>query len=105
MADSKKQSVGQEFDVITNSVGMKFVLIPKGKFTMGSPMDEPGRNDDEGPQFEVQISIPFYLGVTEVTQQQFEQVEGALRKQIAPYKSAQPAWSTKNVVFFHHRGS
>ena len=28
---------------ITNSVGMKFVLIKPGKFMMGSPEDEPGR--------------------------------------------------------------
>jgi formylglycine-generating enzyme required for sulfatase activity len=32
---------------ITNSIGMKLVLIPAGKFTMGSPNDEQGRDDDE----------------------------------------------------------
>src|SRR4051794_2998634 len=33
----------------TNSIGMKFVLIPAGKFLMGSPRDEKGRDLDEGP--------------------------------------------------------
>src|SRR5207302_1337590 len=51
-----------------NSVGMKFVLIPAGTFLMGSPADEQGRYMDEGPQHEVQITLPFYLGVTPVTQ-------------------------------------
>ena len=60
---------------IENSIGMKFVLIPPGKFTMGSPRDEKGRNKDE-EQHEVKIAKPFYLGVHEVTQGQFEKVMG-----------------------------
>ena len=47
---------------------MKFVLIPAGKFTMGSPEDEMYRRSDEGPRHEVTITRPFYLGVYEVTQ-------------------------------------
>src|ERR1700752_1728774 len=31
---------------IENSIGMKLVLIPRGKFKMGSPGDEKGRNND-----------------------------------------------------------
>jgi formylglycine-generating enzyme required for sulfatase activity len=60
---------------IENSIGMKLVLIPKGKFTMGSPRDEKGRNKDE-EQHEVEITKAFYLGVYEVTQEQFEKVMG-----------------------------
>ena len=60
---------------ITNSVGMKFVLIPKGTFTMGSPIDEEGRFEVE-VQHEVTISKDFYLGVYEVTQLQYEKVIG-----------------------------
>src|SRR5437763_8606916 len=33
--------------LITNSIGMEFVLVPPGHFHMGSPEDEPGRHDDE----------------------------------------------------------
>jgi formylglycine-generating enzyme required for sulfatase activity len=43
---------------------------------MGSPPDEKGRQPVEGPQHEVEISKPFYLGVYEVTQAEYEQVMG-----------------------------
>ncbi len=64
-------------NVITNSLGMKLVLIPAGEFLMGSPESEAGRDSDEGPQHRVRISKPFYLGETEVTQEQFRSVMGA----------------------------
>ena len=57
-------------------VTMKLVLIPAGKFLMGSPDTEKGRKADEGPQHEVTISKPFYMGVYEVTQVQYEAVVG-----------------------------
>jgi uncharacterized protein (TIGR02996 family) len=60
----------------TNSIGMRFVLIPAGTFRMGSPDDEAGRNDDEGPVHAVEISRPFYLGVYPVTQAQWRAVMG-----------------------------
>jgi formylglycine-generating enzyme required for sulfatase activity len=60
---------------ITNSIGMQLVLIPPGKFKMGSPKDETSRREDE-QQHEVQITKPFYLGVHEVTQEQFKKVMG-----------------------------
>jgi len=55
---------------------MKLVLIRPGKFMMGSPDSEQGRGSDEGPQHEVIITKPFYMGVTEVTQAQYEAVMG-----------------------------
>ena len=61
---------------ITNSIGMKLVLIPKGKFMLGSPESEEDRDDDE-TQHEVTISKDYYLGVHEVTQAQYEKVTGA----------------------------
>jgi len=61
--------------IIENSIGMQFVLIPKGTFLMGSPPDEEGRDDDE-PQHEVTLSCDFYLGVHEVTQGDYERVMG-----------------------------
>ena len=59
-----------------NAVTMRLVLIPPGKFTMGSPDSDPGRYDNEGPQHEVTISKPFYMGVFEVTQEQYDKVMG-----------------------------
>jgi formylglycine-generating enzyme required for sulfatase activity len=60
---------------ITNSIGMKLVLISKGTFMMGSPESEQGRNVIEN-QHEVTISKDYYLGVYEVTQAQYEKVMG-----------------------------
>ena len=60
---------------ITNSIGMKLVLVPKGTFMMGSPESEQGRNENE-TQHEVTISKDYYLGVYEVTQAQYEKVMG-----------------------------
>ena len=57
-------------------VTMKLVLIRPGKFVMGSPDSEQGRARNEGPQHEVIITKPFYIGVTEVTQAQYEAVMG-----------------------------
>jgi formylglycine-generating enzyme required for sulfatase activity len=53
---------------------MRLVLIPAGKFRMGSPAGEAEREDQEGPQREVEIRKPFYLGKFEVTQAQYEKV-------------------------------
>jgi len=60
-------------DEITNSIGMKLVYIPPGKFLMGSPEDEPGRFDDE-TQHEVEVVKGFYLGKYEVTQEEYQKI-------------------------------
>jgi len=53
-----------------------FVWIPPGTFTMGSPANEVGRNDDEGPQTVVTITKGFWMGKYEVTQGEYETVMG-----------------------------
>jgi formylglycine-generating enzyme required for sulfatase activity len=63
--------VVRSWPVMTNSIGMKLVLIPRGKFRMGSPEGEKGREANEGPQHEVEITRPFYLGQYTVTRGQF----------------------------------
>jgi formylglycine-generating enzyme required for sulfatase activity len=84
----------------TNTLGMQFRLIPAGKFSMGSPKEEidrclqefrvgshkfqelrkrhegafeQERLPAEGPEHEVEITQPFYMGITEVTVGQFRQ--------------------------------
>jgi formylglycine-generating enzyme required for sulfatase activity len=59
--------------VKTNSIGMTFVYIKPGTFMMGSPKDEPERNDDE-TLHEVTLTRGFYMQTTEVTQGQWKQV-------------------------------
>jgi len=51
--------------------------IAPGIFTMGSPEDEPGRWQDEGPHHEVTISHGFWLGETPVTQALWAGVTGS----------------------------
>jgi formylglycine-generating enzyme required for sulfatase activity len=57
---------------LTNSLGMQFALIPAGEFLMGSTSGD----DGEHPVHTVRISKPFYLGIHEVTQGQWEAVMG-----------------------------
>ena len=75
---------------ITNSIGMKLVLIPPGEFPMGSPkelieeelkaQDTPVwyKNDlpGEGPRHHVRITRPFCLGTYVVTQEEYQRVVG-----------------------------
>ena len=57
--------------VLAPGVGIKFRLIPAGSFSMGRP-------GNKGNFFEhtVHITQPFYMGVTEVTQAQWQAVMG-----------------------------
>lgn len=71
---------------ITNSLGMKLRLIPSGRFDMGSPASEEGRDTHEGPQHQVEISTPFYAGVTEVTRAEWRAIMGT-----EPWQNELPA--------------
>ncbi len=46
--------------------------IPAGEFLMGSPADESGRHDDEGPQVQVRVE-PFWMGKHEVTWAEYQE--------------------------------
>lgn len=59
----------------TNSIGMKFVWVPPGTFTMGSPKEEMQRGKDE-TQHQVTLTKGFYMGVYAVTQEQWQEVMG-----------------------------
>jgi formylglycine-generating enzyme required for sulfatase activity len=49
----------------------KMVVVPPGSFTMGSPSNEKGRDDDEGPQHVVTIVNAFAVGKFTVTVDEF----------------------------------
>ena len=59
---------------LTNSIGMRLVLIPPGEFMMGSSDSEADCGEDEGPRHGVRITRPFFIGMHEVTQGQYEAV-------------------------------
>ena len=72
-------------------VSMKFRLIPKGQFLLGSPPTEPGRGFPEGPQHQVTISKPFYMGIYSVTQAQWQAVMGTEPWEDRAHVMASPA--------------
>nr|MBX2855922.1 formylglycine-generating enzyme family protein [Paracoccaceae bacterium] len=57
--------------------GPEMLIIPAGSFTMGSPLDEPGRYDWEGPQHQVRIARPFALGKYAVTFDDYDRYAAA----------------------------
>ena len=59
-----------------NSIGMKLRLIPPGEFQMGAPDTDSLAGQDEKPAHLVHLGKPFFIGVYEVTQGQFEAVMG-----------------------------
>ncbi|MBY0231053.1 MAG: SUMF1/EgtB/PvdO family nonheme iron enzyme, partial [Gemmataceae bacterium] len=75
-APAKRPGLVVALEEITNTLGMRFVLVPAGSFLMGSPAGEAMRAEDEGPVRAVAIAEPFYLGVHPVTQAQYEKVMG-----------------------------
>jgi formylglycine-generating enzyme required for sulfatase activity len=64
-----------EFTKVIATIEKDMMLIPAGKFMMGSPATEKGRSDNE-TQHEVTLTKPFYMGKYEVTQEQWESVMG-----------------------------
>ena len=60
-----------------DDVVIRFRLIPAGEFLMGSPPDEVGRDEDEGPQHVVRLSNGFWMADTPCTQDLYEAVVGS----------------------------
>jgi len=58
------------------SATQRFRWIEPGSFLMGSPEDEPGRDDDEGPRHPVTITRGFWLADTPCTQAFWQAVMG-----------------------------
>ncbi len=63
----------QHFTEDLGSVGLDMILVNGDSFTMGSPKNEPEREDDEGPQHEVTVPT-FVMGRYPVTQAQWRAV-------------------------------
>jgi formylglycine-generating enzyme required for sulfatase activity len=57
---------GSDFKECANECPV-MIVIPMGKFTMGSPENEPDRKASEGPQHEVSVAEPFAVSKFEVS--------------------------------------
>jgi len=78
------KSVGKLMEAkidLGKGVKLEMVLIPAGKFMMGSPGAEVGRKDNE-TLHTIILSKPFYMGKYEVTQEQWQSVMGNNPSQI-----------------------
>lgn len=58
-------------DIPGTELELAMVPVPGGEFMIGSPAEEPGRREDEGPQQTVKIS-PFWMSKYEVSWDLFE---------------------------------
>lgn len=76
-APAKTESGASGRGGFTNSIGVEFVKIPAGSFTMGRDKNFEEGDDVETPQHKVTITRDFYLGKYEVTQAQWVAVMGS----------------------------
>jgi formylglycine-generating enzyme required for sulfatase activity len=74
--EPKSAIESEHLQTMTNSIGMRMALIPAGSFMMGSPEDERQLLRRGSFQHGVNITKPFYMGITEVTQAQWKAVMG-----------------------------
>jgi formylglycine-generating enzyme required for sulfatase activity len=65
-ADEYREDLG-------DGVTLNMIAIPAGEFVMGSPPEEEGRNDDEGPQRTVTVPA-FFMSRFAITQAQWQAV-------------------------------
>lgn len=91
-----------------NGHGMEFVAIPQGEFLMGSTPEELDKVlfemeaadmiqiKDEAPRHKVKISKPYWLGRTEITQEQWLKV---MKTKPGPAEHwSRPDWKTLPMV-------
>jgi formylglycine-generating enzyme required for sulfatase activity/outer membrane protein assembly factor BamB len=69
---------------LTNSIGMKLARIPAGEFEMGASEGDDEAAEDEKPRHRVRITRPFYMGVYEVTQEEYRRVTGSSSSFFSP---------------------
>ena len=70
------QATGFPWKVRDRVTGIEMLLVPSGKFVMGMSVGDQDANTDEKPSHEVILTKPYYLGQTEVTQQQWTRLMG-----------------------------
>lgn len=80
----------------SKDVSLKLVKIPAGKFKMGVPKDAPNRDKQDLDEREVNIDKDYWMGMTEVTQAQYEAV---MREN--PSKSSKEALHPVDCVSFN----
>ena len=72
MEDAGAPQPGDPYTETIPGTDVTFTMayVPGGTFLMGSPAEEAGRDDDEGPQQEVSVE-PFWMGIHEVSYDEY----------------------------------
>ncbi len=83
----------------SRSTKLKLVVVQSGKFTMGSPRGERGRQAEE-QQHQVTITKKFLLGEKEVTQEQYQKVMKANPSAFAPTGESKQKVPQRNTDTF-----
>jgi formylglycine-generating enzyme required for sulfatase activity len=71
---------------------VELIRVPAGDFVMGSPLDEWGRDDDEGPQRRVRVAS-FCIGRVPVTNAQYARFVAATRDPERPASLDDPRFN------------
>ena len=87
-ARDRMKATGLPWKVRDQQSGLVMLLIPRGRYMMGSPLSEVGRVGNEARQA-AEISEPFYLSETEVTRDVWHRVMEP--RAPAPRHGARPA--------------
>jgi formylglycine-generating enzyme required for sulfatase activity/serine/threonine protein kinase len=75
--NGQTQATPEPYTLSSSASGMKLKRIPAGSFWMGSTKAvDNDADDDESPRHQVRISRDFYMGLTEVTQNQYRSIMG-----------------------------
>ena len=82
--------------IVHRESGITFVLIPAGRFQMGSPASEPQRSTNERQHWRV-IKEPFYIAETEVTVEQFRRFVKATNYLTDAERGAEEGGHTKGA--------
>lgn len=82
-------------DLKLKGIPFKLIWIPPGHFTMGSPENEQGRCNDEGPQHTVTITKGYWLAETPCTQELWRAVMGD-----NPSKCGGHWWPVESVSWY-----
>ncbi len=66
---------GHGTTLVEGQLGVRFVYLSNGEFTMGSAFGEPGRSPEE-TRHPVTLTRAFWIGETEITQEQWRRLMG-----------------------------
>jgi hypothetical protein len=68
---------------LLSAIEPEMLTLPEGSFQMGSPEDEPGSSDSEGPPHAVTFQHPFAIGKYEVTFKEYDYFAAATGRRLS----------------------